>query len=118
MLWVIATHSQGDVRRDDYVSPIASHKTACPILFLAAGSIAGESAIRLGVFAEALLEGKTIQSPLLVVVIMDDGSAWHEQHVEIPINQVRSIVVTFSIERAQLLVSQFIHLEGDLHCIY
>jgi hypothetical protein len=64
-----------------------------------------------------LLEGEAIEPPFLIVVIMHDGGIRNQEHVVIPVNQVRSIVVSFLKESAQFLVSQFLHLKRDLHCI-
>jgi hypothetical protein len=105
MLLVVASHSQSNIRRDHDVSPVSPHQAARPILLLLARSIAGKRPVGLGVLAKTLLEGQTGQSPLLVVIVMHNGRAGHQEHVKVPVHQVRPIVVAFFEVESQFLVS-------------
>lgn len=58
-LLVVASDTHRDVRRNNYVSPIAPNQAACSLLLFLAFSVGGEGSVRLAVSAESLLKGQS-----------------------------------------------------------
>lgn len=57
LLMIVTLSPYCNVRRHHYVTPVPSHQTSCPILFLPTRSIAGQSSVGLCVPTEALFKG-------------------------------------------------------------
>jgi hypothetical protein len=86
MLLGVGFDSHCDIWWDYNITPIATDEAAGAVELLPAGDVGCEGAVGLGVGAEALLEGEAGQSPLFVVVEVDDGGWFCEEHVVVPVD--------------------------------
>ena len=52
-----------------------------------------------------------MQSPFSVVICMNNGCELLKKHVEVPINKIRPIVISFFEPKPDFIVSLFFHIE-------
>lgn len=114
-LRIVTLDSHGQIGRAYDISPIPSDHAALFSAVLFPRNVGTQSPVGVHIGGVSIFEGEASLPPLTIVIVVDDRSIVCQEHVVIPINQVRPVVIPFFVQISQSYVSEALHIERHIY---